>query len=525
MRNVFPGYYKPTKDELSELWNSSIIILDTNALFNLFRYSNSTRQAFLSVLEDRERQLWIPHQVGLEFQRGRLNIIKDQGKAFTDLIAKSEKALATVTNDVGALRNHPTLNLDELRTAVEEAVAKIKSTIESTREKYQTDVLDALRHDETTDKITELYAGRVGQPYEKERLEEIYSEGETRYEAKLPPGYKDASKKIPDRYGDLVLWFQVLDKAEKDQSAVIFVSEDQKEDWWRDFDGRKIGPRVELVDEFMQRTGKRAYFLTPPGLIELANEFGATITEDTVREITQVSANQAQFQERFVINSNQNPRLHVSTHELEDQIRVLRRRHQALRHLLHSLERRRSLLDSDDPDDLELNMRLKAEASSHRHEMNELNILIGRYEHEIARRSQALSVQDPWIQQGSARIETARHLLNRASVPVIGSEDDWFDVSNTTMQVILDTVDGGYAPRNIELALRALPEFYDDQTFAADTLEEYHHNHRRQLDDKNLNSTRVAKSRGGKRNEELRQMSTKRRRLLHDNAADDERAE
>lgn len=214
MRDVFPGYYKPTKDELSELWDTALIVLDTNALFNLFRYSNVTRQAFLSVLEDKKERLWIPHQVGLEFQRGRLGIIKDQSKAFTDLITKSEKALATVTNDVGALRNHPTLDLDELRTTVNNAVAQIKDTIESTREKYRTDVLEVSRHDETTDKITELYTGRVGQPYEKKRLEEIHGEGETRYDAKQPPGYKDASKPKPDRYGDLVLWFQVLDKAQ-----------------------------------------------------------------------------------------------------------------------------------------------------------------------------------------------------------------------------------------------------------------------------------------------------------------------
>lgn len=525
MRDVFPGYYKPTKDELSELWNTAIIVLDTNALFNLFRYSNATRQAFLSVLEDKQERLWIPHQVGLEFQRGRLGIIKDQSKAFADLISKSEKALATVTNDVGALRNHPTLDLDELRTTVEEAVTKIKSTIESTREKYKTDVLDALRHDETTDKITELYTGRVGQPYEKKQLDEIYSKGETRYEAKQPPGYKDANKPEPDRYGDLVLWFQVLDKAEKDKSAVIFVSEDQKEDWWREFDGRKIGPRVELIDEFMHRTGKRAYFLTPPGLVELANEFGATIAEDTVREITEVSENQARVQERFVINSNRNPRTHVPTHELENQIRVLRRRHQVLRHQLRSLDKRRSLPDSNDPDELQLYMRLNAEASSHRLEINELNVLIEQLEHEVARRTQAVSREDPWLQQGVGRIEIARHLLNRAGVTVIGDETDWFEVSDTTVLAILDSVDGGHAPRKFELALRDLPMLDEDQAFAADMPEDYLHSRRRHLDDKNLSSSRVTKNRNEKRDEELRAMTARRRRLLHNNAGDDDTAE
>ena len=522
LRDVFPGYYRPTQDELSELWNTALIILDTNALFNLFRYSNITRQAFLSVLEDKEERLWIPHQVGLEFQRGRLGIIKDQSKAFTDLITKSEKALASVTSDVGALRNHPTLDLDELRTTVRDAVAQIKSTVESTREKYQTDVLDVLRHDETTDKITELYTGRVGQPYEVKRLEEIYNEGETRYNAKQPPGYKDASKPAPDRYGDLVLWFQVLDKAEADQSAIIFVSEDQKEDWWREFDGRKIGPRVELVDEFMQRTGKRAYFLTPPGLVELANEYGATIAEDTVREITEVSAEQARIQERLLIHSSQTPPLHLSTHELEDQIRVLRRRHREMRSRLRALDERRSLPDPDEPGAFERYTRLNAEIPHYHHEIDALTDNIERIENELSKRRQAASRENHLPQQGIGRLEIARVLLNRADVTTMDDETDWFDVPDTTMEAILESLDSGNMPPKFEIALRDLPMPYEDQGSAAGSPEESILNHRRRLDAEKYHQSRVARNREARKQEDLRALTARRRRLSKDNPADDD---
>ncbi len=164
MRDVFPGYYKPTETEMAELWADALVVLDTNALFNLFRYTNATREAFLKVLSEKRERLWLPHQVGLEFQRGRLGIIDAQASAFNDLTSKSQAALENVIKEVGGLRNHPTLDLNDLRMTVEAAIASIKSKVESTREKYKTEVLDAARHDETTDVITALYNGRVGAP-------------------------------------------------------------------------------------------------------------------------------------------------------------------------------------------------------------------------------------------------------------------------------------------------------------------------------------------------------------------------
>ncbi len=293
MRDAFPGYYKPTPDEMATLWAEALVVLDTNALFNLFRYTNATREAFLKVLRDKEERLWLPHQVGLEFQRGRLGIIDDQSQAFEDLLAKTKAALATVTRDVGSLRNHPTLDLDELRSAVADAMASIESKIEATRDTYQAEVLDAARHDATMDVITELYNARVGEPYDSDELEKLYADGERRYEAKQPPGFKDANKPAPARYGDLILWMQILDKAATENTAVIFVGDDQKEDWWREFKGRKVGPRVELVDEFRARVGKRIYFLTPYALMELASEHDSAITKATVQEVAKVSEAQS----------------------------------------------------------------------------------------------------------------------------------------------------------------------------------------------------------------------------------------
>ena len=63
MKDLFPGYYRPSEDEFSDLWKNCVFILDTNVLLNLYRYSEKYRNDFIKVLHKIETRLWILHQV------------------------------------------------------------------------------------------------------------------------------------------------------------------------------------------------------------------------------------------------------------------------------------------------------------------------------------------------------------------------------------------------------------------------------------------------------------------------------
>ena len=84
------------------------------------------------------------------------------------------------------------------------------------------------------DALTELFDGRVGNPYEEEEYQEIYEKGKERYDAKIPPGYMDGSKNQndTDQYGDLVVWLQLLGYAKAEARPVVLVTDDAKEDWY-----------------------------------------------------------------------------------------------------------------------------------------------------------------------------------------------------------------------------------------------------------------------------------------------------
>src|SRR5687768_480826 len=78
MKNVFPGYYSLSEKELKKLWKECTFIVDTNVLLNLYRYQKETSDELLKVLRKLSDRLWIPFQVGLEYQENRLNVINEQ---------------------------------------------------------------------------------------------------------------------------------------------------------------------------------------------------------------------------------------------------------------------------------------------------------------------------------------------------------------------------------------------------------------------------------------------------------------
>jgi len=69
MKNIFPGYYRPTEEKFSNLWNSCLFVLDANVLLNLYRYSQETSNELIQILKQISDRLWIPHQAALEYQK------------------------------------------------------------------------------------------------------------------------------------------------------------------------------------------------------------------------------------------------------------------------------------------------------------------------------------------------------------------------------------------------------------------------------------------------------------------------
>ena len=85
MNKHYPEYKRLTLDAINVIWERGVIVLDTNILLNLYRYSEATRDDILSAMEKLKDRLWMPYQVGLEYFNNRINTftaIVDMHKSF-----------------------------------------------------------------------------------------------------------------------------------------------------------------------------------------------------------------------------------------------------------------------------------------------------------------------------------------------------------------------------------------------------------------------------------------------------------
>jgi predicted nucleic acid-binding protein len=238
MKKKFHGYYQPTSEEFKHLWDNCLFTLDANVLLNLYRYTPNTRSEFFRILERISKRLWIPHQVAWEYQRNRLNVISQQEKAYSEVINDLTEASNLLENKLNEYRRHPYIDVQSIIEEIKRSFGVIAKELE----KKHKDHPDLLGSDDVRERITELFEGKVGSRYASDRMATIYTEGEKRYQANIPPGYMDAKeKKDNSKYGDLILWFQIMDKAKEQKSPVIFVCDDAKEDWWWVFSGKVNG--------------------------------------------------------------------------------------------------------------------------------------------------------------------------------------------------------------------------------------------------------------------------------------------
>lgn len=291
MRQMFPGHFGPTEQELTSLWSEGIVVLDTNVLLNLYRYSERSRAELFTAMQAVRERLWIPHQVASEMLLQRGAVI-DAMHAPYDEIMDELSALSTKLQAKFELYGRFGLAGDpQIMSALDQAIRPIRDHIGRERESHLGDREVTFVNDSLLRDIADLFEGRVGEPYSAEQLDAIYAEGASRYEKKIPPGFKDAAKKGPERYGDLVLWLQTLERARRDNAGVVFVTDDQKDDWWFRETGQTFGPRPELVQELREASGGRLHLLRPASFIRwVASRTGKLVAETSLDEIEATSS-------------------------------------------------------------------------------------------------------------------------------------------------------------------------------------------------------------------------------------------
>lgn len=281
MKQQFAGFYGPSEQEIDSAYKdkNTLFIFDTNILLSLYRCEESTRLQFLEVWRNLKDQVWIPFNVCLEYQRNRLTVINSSRSSLKSvnksLSAGIEKIYADFEKDVSVrdtLSRYSNLRKEllELKDSLLKSVSDFtEKSIESRRNKIDF----IFNHDELRDVIDELTSGCIGEEPSQKFINEVNKDGAVRYKYMTGPGYADAKEKQNERfsfngiyydaqYGDLYIWQQIIAKAKKTKSKnIVYVTNDEKEDFVYKINGRKRGPSESLVTEIKKETDVNVFLL------------------------------------------------------------------------------------------------------------------------------------------------------------------------------------------------------------------------------------------------------------------------
>jgi len=297
MRARFQEWYAPSADDLKRVWGTGTFIFDSNVLLGLYQYPAAALDEFLKVLEKLKDRLWLPHLVGFEFQRHRERALPQNRTVLQKLIERIEE-LSRGLDTLGLPEHHPILDLPEFEKrrslvgdALDSLIEGIRADLEKTPD-FSPDMI--LGCEPIRDRLTSLFDSRVGNPFTENELRDLYKDGADRFSRETPPGYKDRGKDEPDRYADLVIWREILrhckDKAAAGTKDAVFVTNDRKEDWWLRRGETLLGPRPELMREYLNIVGGQFSMYTPSDFLKTAPKYLAlSVSPDAIAEVRRIS--------------------------------------------------------------------------------------------------------------------------------------------------------------------------------------------------------------------------------------------
>ncbi|GAB1059912.1 PIN-like domain-containing protein [Shewanella algae] len=289
MRATFPWFYKKTEQELKEIFDKAVFVFDTNILLNLYRYSNETKNDFLNVIRGLSERCFMPNRVALEFFNGRLGVINSQ----LDLYEKAVGKIRELKRDIDHSKQHPFVG-EDLHKRSNELFEELSEELKAGKAKHAS----RINVDDILDDVSDIFDGKVGPSKSEDELKKITTEAENRFKNKTPPGFEDGSKAkdctaLRDKlraYGDYIIWDEIMDYAKSEDVDIIFVTDDVKIDWWHKNNKDLIGPRTELLEEFLIQTGKKFHMYTSDQFFDFATDYlKLNVSDKSIHEVQELT--------------------------------------------------------------------------------------------------------------------------------------------------------------------------------------------------------------------------------------------
>lgn len=308
MLKEFREFYGSLEIDPEKIDDSTLICFDANVLLHIYRYSDKTRKKLFEAISKVKNNIFVPYHASLEFNLNKKEVLYESLNEQEKIVQSILKKADSFTLDINNLLDGTNIKSNDEKPIREKIKSKFKKDHKEFIDNWIKDELskefglikDLSESDLVSNELAKLLNGKVGKSYDQKKINEIQKEGEIRYSNKIPPGYEDDknSKKQDTvhyskinyvrKYGDLIIWNQIIDKVlevKKDNinnqiDKVIFVTDDFKEDWVYELKGQVKGVRAELRKEMLDRTDAYLHIKNTNGFLKLVLD----IEEELIRD-------------------------------------------------------------------------------------------------------------------------------------------------------------------------------------------------------------------------------------------------
>jgi len=264
---------------LAEIAPTALVVLDTNVLLVPYTIGpksfDDIRASFERLKE--QKRLIVPGQVAREFARLR-------GTKLAEVFHQLHERRSRLSGERSG--KHPLL---ESVPEYAQLAANEEEMLRLAREqsKLLGQVMDRVSSWRWNDPVSQAYrdlfdSSVVVDPDIDRKIAEEDLQRRTVHA--IAPAYKDQAKD-DGGIGDLLIWQTILHVGTERQADVIFVSGEEKPDWWHKSSRQALFPRFELVEEFDRRTSGKSFHIVPLAeLLKLYDVETSTVAEVRTRE-------------------------------------------------------------------------------------------------------------------------------------------------------------------------------------------------------------------------------------------------
>lgn len=232
---------------VEEIYLGADIVLDTNVLLILLNTGSrgiaEVEKIYTKLIA--ENRLFVPAQVAREFTKNKPEKIKNLYHQLQQ--RKQNNIKISYCPLFEGLGEYSQIEEQEkkLLGEMEEYSKRISKMLEVIKQWGSNDPVSAMYRKVGLDKRV------INFPLDSKKFLELKDK---RYLHKLPPGYKD-SRKDDEGIGDFLIWSEILELGKSNKKNLIFVTGEEKSDWWTKSSNNELHVRYELVDEYRRSSG------------------------------------------------------------------------------------------------------------------------------------------------------------------------------------------------------------------------------------------------------------------------------